>query len=231
MNEEKQKPIVLVVDDDEAIRALLVHQLSRFNYEVLTVESGEKALEFLQKDQRVDLILLDQMMKGYDGLSTFIKIREELLLTLPVIMMTAYSSLELALAFMKLSGNDFIQKPLNIHILDVKIQQVLEAVASHKKIQDFEKEKAELAGLLLTADTLSHTIRTPLNTIITALALIQGSENDKIKGNLQKAVDEIERVIDSLNKATALHKINYPGETGEILDLNNLSKKEIGDEK
>ncbi len=80
---------VLVVDDEEGIRLLYKEELEEEGYEVELAASGEEALERLEKEDDIDLVLLDIKMQGMDGVEVLRKIKERWK-DLPVILCTAY---------------------------------------------------------------------------------------------------------------------------------------------
>lgn len=131
---------VLVVDDDIASRLLLALQLGKAGYAVVEAEGGEAALEALST-AGVDLVLLDQMMPGMDGMAT-LKIIKERYPSLPVIMMTAFSSVRLAVEFMAAGGAYFVEKPIDIDVLNLKIQRVL-TLAQSKSGEEPEENVSE----------------------------------------------------------------------------------------
>lgn len=116
---------ILIVEDNERTRRMLMRRLTKLNHVIFEAENGMKAIERL-KTETVDIILLDQMMPDMDGMETFEQIKEQFQLRPPVIMMTAHATLHLAVEFLKSGGDDFIQKPLDFDILDSKIQRVIE---------------------------------------------------------------------------------------------------------
>lgn len=128
---------LLIVDDTVGIRRMLERQLKRLGYDVFSVEGGREALDLLQAEA-VDLVLLDQMMPGMNGMETFEKIQNEISTHLPVIMITAQQSLELAVDFIKAGGIDFISKPIDIEVLDVKIKRALKTAELQKKMREQE---------------------------------------------------------------------------------------------
>ncbi len=103
------KARILIVDDEPAIRLFLGEELARAGYEVLTAASGEEALTRLQIEQ-VDLILLDLMMKGIDGLQVMAQVARQPLPPV-VIMLTAHASLDSAIEAMRWGGHDYLVKP------------------------------------------------------------------------------------------------------------------------
>ncbi|GAK51796.1 signal transduction histidine kinase [Candidatus Moduliflexus flocculans] len=127
-------PTVLIVDDDAATRFTLTHQLQRWQYRVLEAENGEQTLTILQHAD-VALILLDQMMPDCSGLDVFLQLNALFPTPPPAIMMTAYSSVELAVAFLKAGGTDFIQKPFEMSVVEVKIRQAIAAEEQQRRLR------------------------------------------------------------------------------------------------
>ncbi len=134
---------ILIVDDNKNNRLLFRHKLKKWNYNVIESISGKEAIEVLQSEA-IDLVLLDQMMPEMDGLETFAGIKEKIVTPPPVIMTTAYSNLHLAVEFLKSGGADFIQKPVDIDVLYLKIQRALETSTRIRK-EIIERQRMEKA--------------------------------------------------------------------------------------
>lgn len=100
------KAKVLVIDNEEDIREILRERLEAREYRVLTAESGEEGLEAIAKEEP-DLIFLDLKMPEMDGLEVLRKLPDPD--RLPVIMITAYGSVEEAVEAMKQGAFDFIK--------------------------------------------------------------------------------------------------------------------------
>ena len=106
-------PLILSVDDDPANLKLLENIIVPRGYEVVSAVNGEDALQkILNQTQTIDLVLLDLMMPGMDGLQVSRKIKENKMYgKIPIIMLTAYTGAE---SYIKsLSGEVFayLQKP------------------------------------------------------------------------------------------------------------------------
>jgi two-component system response regulator PilR (NtrC family) len=100
---------ILVIDDEEIMREILETLLTREGYTVRLAANGAEGLEFA-RSLPFDAVIVDMMMPGIDGLSVLEELRkqdEEL----PVIMITAYASMENAIAAMKKGAFDYITKP------------------------------------------------------------------------------------------------------------------------
>ena len=102
---------ILVVDDEKLIRWSLRKNLSTAGYEVTEAEDGNQALDLVQ-EEGADLMLLDIRMPGKDGIKVLEHVAEHNP-EIPVILMTAFSSVEGAVEAMKRGAFDYLVKPFN----------------------------------------------------------------------------------------------------------------------
>ena len=116
---------ILVVDDEETIRALLAEALGQEGYEVTTAADGQEALEYLE-NQVYDLVITDLVMPRADGVEVLLGARRINPQT-PVIVMTGYPTAENLLRFVNLGASDFITKPFNLDVMRVTVAKLLEA--------------------------------------------------------------------------------------------------------
>ncbi len=116
---------ILVVDDEEDILELIRYSLDREGYDVVTATSGEKALEATQT-QLPDLIVLDLMLPGIDGLE-FCRLlrRNEKTTHVPVVMVTAKGEEPDVVTGLELGADDYITKPFSPRVLLARIRAVL----------------------------------------------------------------------------------------------------------
>ncbi len=121
MNKEKKKK-VLVVDDEEAIRALYKTELEDAGYEVETADSGAQALEKIASFHP-DLVTLDIKMPGMDGLEALGKIRQKYQ-SLPVILCSAYG--EYKQDFTCWASDAYLVKSSNVEELIETVGRLLE---------------------------------------------------------------------------------------------------------
>lgn len=110
-----EKAKILVVEDEEKIARLLELELEFEGYEVTKAEDGIEALE-KYRTQPWDLILLDVMLPGIDGIEVLRRIRKNDPVT-PVIMLTAKSSVDDKVTGLDLGANDYVTKPFSIEEL------------------------------------------------------------------------------------------------------------------
>ncbi len=121
---------VLLVDDDNAHRTMLKVNLQSEGYQIYEVGDGDKVLPFLE-NRSVDLILLDMKMVRMDGMATLTALSQTGH-TIPVIVITAFSSVESAVKAMKKGAFDYITKPVDIEELKIALARTL----SFQKLSD-----------------------------------------------------------------------------------------------
>ena len=119
-----EKPKILIVDDS-AINLAYAEQKMKEYYDVVTINSGTRAVRYL-KSNRPDLILLDIRMADKDGIQTLREIREiEGCENLPVIMLTSMCDKDSILETQKLGISDYVLKPFETEVLHARIQRAL----------------------------------------------------------------------------------------------------------
>lgn len=114
---------ILVIDDDKDICTLLNRFLTRKGYSVTEMYRGKKAIELLQED-RHDLVLADFRLEDMDGITLLKKIKE-LYPDLPVIVITGYSDIKIAVEIMRAGAFDYVVKPLLPDEILMTIQKAL----------------------------------------------------------------------------------------------------------
>lgn len=114
----------LVVDDEALLRELFEQMLTVQGYDVDTASNGEEALSLLKSSQ-FDVVLLDLMLGPVSGFTVLEEIRE-MYYPPVVLVMTGYGSTDVAIEAMRLGAQDFIMKPVDPDVLDVRIQKSLD---------------------------------------------------------------------------------------------------------
>jgi DNA-binding response OmpR family regulator len=120
---------ILVVDDEEHVRKMMRLTLEAAGYEVTEAADGERGLEQFGDGFQFDATLLDQRMPGIDGLETLRRMKQQRPDSC-IIMVTAYSTVDLAVDAMKLGAADFVRKPMTPETLR---QAVAAALSKYDK--------------------------------------------------------------------------------------------------
>jgi DNA-binding response OmpR family regulator len=113
---------VLVIDDDEALNALLTEYLAQFGFVVRTVAHPEEGLRSLKADPP-DILVLDVMLPGMDGLAVCRKIRETS--RIPIVMLTARGNVMDRIVGLEMGADDYLPKPFEPRELVARLQAVL----------------------------------------------------------------------------------------------------------
>src|SRR5262245_3122315 len=131
---------VLVVDDEPKMQRVLEIMLTRMGHEVLLATDGQAALALAQSVP-VDLIVTDLRMPGMDGIALLTALRAQGIET-PVIVMTAYGTVESAVAAMKQGAYDYILRPFDVETVEVVITRAL-ALERVQREKQFWREEVE----------------------------------------------------------------------------------------
>ena len=160
------KQMVLIVDDSQdATRFLEGLVKSRLDVEARSVHSGESALGIIEK-HAVHCVLSDMKMPGMDGMELLKRIKKKNSL-LPVIMMTAYGTINAAVKSMKEGAYDFITKPFEEDLLLHTVQRALEHQRLLMRNMDLERRLREKGG-----ETFFIGESAPMKKLIDALRLV-----------------------------------------------------------
>ncbi|HEX6724822.1 MAG TPA: response regulator transcription factor [Gaiella sp.] len=113
---------ILVVDDDPIVRDVVVRYLERDGHRTLVAEDGHRAEELL-RDERLDLVVLDVMLPGKDGLALCRSIRPSS--SLPVILLTARGEEADRIVGLELGADDYVTKPFSPRELAARVRALL----------------------------------------------------------------------------------------------------------
>lgn len=129
---------VLIVDDDAASRRLLDVRLRALKCDVSMAGDGEEALSAIRKNQP-DLVFLDLQMPQLNGMEVLRRLRKARS-PVPVIVITAHGSIEVAVEAMKEGAYDFITKPLDPQHLEIAVSKALERESLKREIELFSED-------------------------------------------------------------------------------------------
>lgn len=147
---EKNK--ILIVDDEQHILELLEYNLVENGYEVTTVDNGTEALE-LAKKGTYDLILLDVMLPGINGVEICKKLRHELKIETPIVMLTAKSEEIDKILGLELGADDYVTKPFSVRELLARIKAVT------RRYEKKEQESSKIQVHDIVIDVERHEVR------------------------------------------------------------------------
>jgi len=142
---------VLVIDDDPGVRDYMEALVSRQGYEVAAAADGEEALKNLDAIQP-DLITLDVVLPGMDGLQTLEKLKQRLP-DVPVVMLSGHGQARNIVEAMRRGASDFLRKPFEVEELELAFQKALEKRALKQEVERLRgRARSETDFMLLTGD-------------------------------------------------------------------------------
>ena len=145
LESERDMYTILICDDDKDIRRALKIYLSGEGYRTLEAADGKQCLELLEKEA-VDLILMDVMMPGLDGLGATMQLRQES--SVPVILLTAKSEDTDKILGLTVGADDYITKPFNPLELIARVKAQLRRVSWSASAQERRDEPLLRCGSL-----------------------------------------------------------------------------------
>jgi len=156
---------ILVVDDDDGIRSLVKQYLNENKYLVTTAHSAEDASKKI-KIIKFDLIILDIMMPGKNGLE-FIQENKKKLET-PIILLTAKGEANDRIEGLEIGADDYLPKPFEPKELILRIQNIIEKTKKNyqKRIVNFENIKIDLNRQLILKSDIEYKINNTEKTIL-----------------------------------------------------------------
>lgn len=155
---EREDKRILLVEDDLTISDLVAYNLKRAGYQVLQEQNGRAGLERALSTE-IDLVLMDLMLPGLDGMSAAKEIVRRKP-DLPIIMLTARGERETVLQGFESGADDYITKPFDIEVLLARIQARLRRMSTGIPLTGSSAESGTLSTGDLTLDRDAHTIST-----------------------------------------------------------------------
>ena len=120
----RQKNTILIVDDDQGHRTMLKTLLTKWGYALTEADDGQTAIDMVT-EKAYDLILMDIKMIKVSGLVALVEIKK-INPAIPVIIMTAFSSVQTAIEALKEGAYDYLTKPFDFDKLKITIKRSLE---------------------------------------------------------------------------------------------------------
>ena len=149
------KATILVVDDEAAVRRVLVMRLQLSGYRVICAEDGEQALEMFHNESP-DLVVLDVMLPKLDGFAVCRRLRAES--CVPIIFLSAVEAISERVAGLDLGADDYLPKPFSPKELEARIATILRRVGRGNAVVE-SRELPIGQGLLRLGDLVVDTNR------------------------------------------------------------------------
>jgi two-component system phosphate regulon response regulator PhoB/two-component system alkaline phosphatase synthesis response regulator PhoP len=207
--------IIAIVDDEEDIVDLVAHHLQKENFQVEEFNDGESILSYL-KAGRPDLIILDLMLPGIDGLEVCkIVKRDELTASIPVIMLTAKGTETDKVVGLELGADDYIVKPFSPRELVARIKTILRRTEVKKE----ESKIIKINGLSIDLSKYEVKVdskKIDLTTTEFKLLSILATRPDWVFSR-QQLLDELwssDKVV--LDRTIDVHLVNLRKKIGEF---------------
>ncbi|MDQ2980327.1 MAG: sigma-54 dependent transcriptional regulator, partial [Acidobacteriota bacterium] len=168
-------PRILIVEDKDSLRTMLEEMLKAEGLTVTGVGSGSQAVERLRRGDRVDLVLTDWRLPGADGLAV-LDAAIALDPTLPVLVMTAYGSIETAVEAMKHGAEDFITKPVDPDLLRLRVGRAIERRTRSRESLLFAEAQSRSMPPIIGESAAIRTVRAEVERVAAtdATVLLEG---------------------------------------------------------
>jgi light-regulated signal transduction histidine kinase (bacteriophytochrome) len=226
----------LIVDDSDQSREILCRLLERQGHTCVTVSSGEEALDLLE-DHQFDMVLLDLMMPGMNGLETLRVIKSEPKFEgLAVVMLSAFDEVgEIGLS-LEAGAEDYLLKPFNHIVLNARLHAILE----RKRLRNLERRRAlelELADAELRrsneelrrfASVVSHDLQEPLRMVTSYMQLLKRDLSESLTEDqaeyLNFAIDGGRRMSELIQDLLSYSRVSAVEAARETVDFNEIVK-------
>lgn len=140
---------ILAVDDEEHILELISYNLENAGYQVVKAETGESAMESLE-DRNIDMVLLDWMLPGIDGLEVLKRIRaHSKYKRIPIILLTAKSDEISKVVGLEIGADDYLAKPFGVHELLARIKALFRRAEAPVATSDAVEEIIHIENIII----------------------------------------------------------------------------------
>ncbi|MCP4104550.1 MAG: sigma-54-dependent Fis family transcriptional regulator [Desulfobacteraceae bacterium] len=170
-----EQATILIVDDTRGALFLLKSHLEKWGYSAMTSSSGAEALNILDKNNDIDMVISDQVMPEMDGIELLRKVRE-IYEDIPFIVLTGHGSIDKAVVSMKQGADDYITKPYNPDELKNAIRRSLNYYRLSKENKELKNYLSDLRGfhniitqsphMLKAIDLAANVAESPSTTVV-----------------------------------------------------------------
>ncbi|MGH9740534.1 MAG: sigma-54-dependent transcriptional regulator [Candidatus Acidiferrales bacterium] len=185
------KPSILIVEDEPKLRRLLELQLADEGYRARSAESAEIGLQFATKEP-FDLVLSDFKLPGMTGVE-FLQALKRVNANLPVIIMTAYGTVEAAVEAMKAGASDYVLKPFSLAELVLVIRKELatrELRDENRALREALGKRYEYKNVIAHSDKMQAVLALVERVAATNATVLLGGESGVGKDLIARAIHE-----------------------------------------
>ncbi len=197
------KSVILVVEDDTLMSDSISRVLSKEGYEVLVAATGAKAKKVIE-DRVIHLIILDIKLPDMNGVD-LLSFARDVEPDVPVIVMTAYSDVRVAVDAMKAGANDYLQKPFELDELKVLVSRALENMRLKSELNTLKhqrrNEATEIIGKSNQIKALKEMISIVAETPRTPVLIVgeSGTGKELVAGAIHNASDRKDYPLVKIN--------------------------------
>jgi DNA-binding NtrC family response regulator len=180
---------ILVIDDERSICDAIAHILKGAGYAVTTSTSGSEGIKIFEGG-RFDLVITDMKMEGTNGLDVLRRVNE-LAPEVPVMVITAFGSIDSAVEAVKLGATDYIAKPFVNDDLKLRVNKTLEAIRLAKENQELRaqlSDRYDFSNILGRSEVMKKSLRLLDRAIPTNSTILITGETGTGKGLVAKTV-------------------------------------------
>ncbi|QAA30879.1 ATP-binding protein [Clostridium manihotivorum] len=200
---------ILIVDDEYVNLKVLENYLTEIPSSILIASTGKEALQVIEENEDIDLVILDMMMPDLLGYEVCERIRKKKnIFELPILIMTADRRIESIITSFQCGANDYLTKPFDKNELLARITTLLmlkskvketvnlsdQVLAANKEVESLNEqneEQSKKVEALMEYDkiktefftNISHELKTPLNVISSTIQLLNSLDKDKTLGD------------------------------------------------
>ena len=165
---------ILAIDDDDSLRRVVEYNLAEEGYRVITAANGPSGLEAYQR-QPVDVVLTDIRMPGMEGIELLARLKA-MQPELPIIMLTAFGTIDSAVEAMRLGAFDYLTKPFSRDQLRASVRKALEVAelrSENRQLREVVSERFSFANMIAgsramraVSDTASRVAQTDTTVLL-----------------------------------------------------------------
>ncbi len=205
---------ILIIDDEQTQREVLTGYLKKKGYHILSADSGEEGIR-LVKQSAVDIVLSDFKMPDKTGLEVLEQVKK-INPEISFVIITAYSTVEMAVKAMRMGAYDYISKPVDLDELDLLIEKIIENRTLKSEIRNLKsqlQEKHKITSIISQSPRMDEVLSIASRAAESNASILITGENGTGKEVLAKAVHYI-----SPRKDEPFTAVNIPALSENLLE-------------